>query len=368
MGLASRLLGFFSQGEQEKRILDDKNYYQLKERLSKGLAEVSFNSFQSHEEEIIRKIKAVTAAGNKNNETRTHSYLEFYLRHPEVHWAFLAHMVSRNGGWNMTDLKGSLVGDLLGRDKKELFFLFLERSNAFIFYDAFPQLLLYEESKRANRPLFHLLPAFHVSSFMRPLWEWFYQSGNSRLITVGLIINEQNYIEKRVIQNPLFKANVLDSPEFSLQELFGFTEVLFPHESGRGVRLAGLTVRDFSNVQERIQIGKRLYGILFENRKVFNGVLSFARGVPHTASRADFWGDIFSKSKSDLLKIYSPELKAAWKDRSHQFHDKSDWFVDLSVSEELKSILLPKKYDETAHYAHNLARLTAIDIAKNLLK
>ncbi|WJH32243.1 DUF2515 domain-containing protein [Paenibacillus sp. CC-CFT747] len=57
-------------------------------------------------ERLLRRIRRETAEGNRNNVTRTAAYWTFYRQHAELHWAFLAHMVSRNGGWNMTDLKG----------------------------------------------------------------------------------------------------------------------------------------------------------------------------------------------------------------------------------------------------------------------
>ena len=61
------------------------------------------------EREIINTISNETKIHNKNNLNRTNAYLTFYHQHPEIHWAFLAHMVSRNGGYNMTDLKSPLL-------------------------------------------------------------------------------------------------------------------------------------------------------------------------------------------------------------------------------------------------------------------
>lgn len=61
------------------------------------------------EEVLLNKIKIKTREANRNNVTRTKAYGDFYLEHPEVHWAYLVHMVSRNGGWNMTDLKRKSV-------------------------------------------------------------------------------------------------------------------------------------------------------------------------------------------------------------------------------------------------------------------
>ncbi|MGR5913912.1 DUF2515 family protein [Bacillus pacificus] len=54
-------------------------------------------------------------------------------------------MVSRNGGWNMTDLKGIYIRNCYLR--RSIYFLFfLERSNWLIFQDVYPQFLLYEQS------------------------------------------------------------------------------------------------------------------------------------------------------------------------------------------------------------------------------
>lgn len=85
-----------------------------------------------------KSIRTETAVLNRNNITRTQAYLAFYNRNPEIHWAFLAHMVSRNGGYHMTDLKSSNMTHLLDRAERQKFFLFLERANSAIFADAFP--------------------------------------------------------------------------------------------------------------------------------------------------------------------------------------------------------------------------------------
>lgn len=151
------------------------------------------------EHDLITYINRETKKGNVNNVTRTNAYLSFYKRFPEIHWAFLGHMVSRNGGWNMTDLKGSLLSRLLSSEEQEVFFTFLERGNWLIFQDIYPQLLLYEESVRRNTNLFYLLPLFDVSFFMGVIWNYFYQIRDRYLLTVALIINEQSYLEKRVI-------------------------------------------------------------------------------------------------------------------------------------------------------------------------
>ena len=45
------------------------------------------------------------ARHNADNLTRTAFYLAYWRAHPEVTWALLAHLVSRNAGYQMTDLR-----------------------------------------------------------------------------------------------------------------------------------------------------------------------------------------------------------------------------------------------------------------------
>jgi len=120
---------------------------ELKKRLKvmqKSVEEVTKLSIE--EQGIIHQIKEITHRLNKNNVTRTMAYLHFYSQYPEIHWSFLGHMVSRNAGWNMTDLKGDLLARLLSEKEHQQYFDFIERGNWIIFQDAFPQLLLYEQS------------------------------------------------------------------------------------------------------------------------------------------------------------------------------------------------------------------------------
>ena len=85
----------------------------------------------SEEKHILREISIRTRERNRNNVTRTMAYLDFYLEHPDIHWALLAHLVSRNAGWNMTDLKGEHLPKLLTPKEQVDFFHFLERGNWF---------------------------------------------------------------------------------------------------------------------------------------------------------------------------------------------------------------------------------------------
>ncbi|MNM78447.1 hypothetical protein D3C81_903490 [compost metagenome] len=305
---------------------------------------------------LVEEISLATSRAGISNITRTEAYLACYQAYPELHWAFLAHMVSRNAGWNMTDLRGSRVCDILDEETKRTMYRFLERSNALIFQDAYPQLLLYIKSRELGSSRFYLLPYFHVSRFMRPFWERFWIDRGSALLTVGLIINEQNYVEKRVIRHPYYQKYVTDRAHFHISSITGLNQIVFPlmedcecveagekdegakddrpadqpadqpetavaeeisaealcqaaygmlaegcRGDGQVRRLAGRVVSDFGSLSARIALGKNLYAMLMGLRAVRSGAERFAESVPHTGSREDYWPELFTANIEEAL-------------------------------------------------------------------
>lgn len=339
------------------------------------------------ERQVAMRLAAERDAHNRNNVTRTAAYLRIFREHPELHWAFLAHMVSRNGGWSMTDLRGELLPYLLSEEQREWVFRFLERANALIFRDAYPQLLLYAASVKQRRPLFHLLPAFGVSRFMRPLWEHFWETRESALLTVGLIINEQHHIETRVVRNASFLQQVIDTFFFQTQSLLQLNQVVFPYRYASDCRLAGLILESFSSLRERIEVGKSLYAILFGIPAVQEGAVRFACERRHTGSRADYWPQLFSavrqgppvkrgqlQEKLDGLRLkpgaaplYSPGLAEAWPDRPIAPTEPGDWFTDLAVMDYMTGIPAPFSFEMTQEYAFGLKKIEMTVLAGDLL-
>ena len=272
---------------------------------------------------------------NRSNVTRTEAYRQYYLRRPEVHWALLAHLVSRNGGWNMTDLQGEWLPRLLDTAKRRATFGMLERANALIFQDAYPQLLLYEESRRSGRSLIHLLSSFGVSAFMGPVWQQFLRTGDAVPLTIGLIVNEQHFIEGRVVQNAYYRRKVLNTFFFGMQSVLQLNQVIFPYgkDENGDPQLAGLILEDFSDLHERIEFGKRLYALLFGVPGVAKGVLAFVKASRHTGSRSDYAPELFApvrrlppaanyeerlsggRLRPGAEPLYSPPLHAAWSER-----------------------------------------------------
>ncbi|PEF78313.1 hypothetical protein COF04_19550 [Bacillus toyonensis] len=330
-------------------LFDVKN--ELKQK-SKLIHSDTMYTLTKEEQFIINNIKIQTEQLNKNNVTRTRAYYQFYIRYPEIHWALLGHMVSRNGGWNMTDLKGDLYTKLLSEQDQITFFSFLERGNWLIFQDVYPQFLLYEQSVKKAKKLFHLLPHLNVSTFMETMWNDFWKTGNKKTLAIATIINEQNYLEKRVIQNAHFQKTVLNSIGFKLFDFFQFNHILFPfyeNNTNQKTLLIGDTMKHFTSLHERILIGKRLYSLLFRDTHILSQIIYWAEHHPHTGSRKDYWPHLFSsvnesfsrefykrrikkcQLRSGAYRIYSPALIYAWRDMKHEEVESEDWFTDWQV-------------------------------------
>lgn len=338
----------------------------------------------AHDHLLIQRIHETVTEANKSNITRTQAYLEFFENYPEVHWSLLAHMVSRNAGWNMSDLQSGLMSDLTDTRFKNHLYRFLERCNALIFQDAYPQLLLYKFSKQKERSYFHLLPHFHVSSFMSPFWERFWIDRSSSLLTIALIINEQNYIEGRVVRHPYFRNTVLNNPSFRLHELVRLNQIIFPlgdircrhdffKESILPLRpLVGLTLNHFDDPSIRIKAGKSLYAMLFGYEDIYRGVLKYVHCSPHLGSRSEYWPALFTTRKDKAMyslqeskellhaewltnghQLYSPLLEDVWHDTEYEPIPRFDWFQEPTMLRHLSKPTRPFLVDMT--HAHRTA-------------
>ncbi|MGP4074305.1 DUF2515 domain-containing protein [Halobacillus sp. K22] len=368
-----------------KWITNRNQYSLLKAELKNKLKENPTSIPTTEESRLILDIRDQTKTKNRNNVTRTTAYQEYFTFHPEVHWALLAHLVSRNAGWNMTDLKGEFLPRLLTPKEQIDFYLFLERGNWLIFQDAYPQLLLYEASKKKNIPLFHLLPHLNVSPFMESFWMHFWNNHSSSLLTTALIVNEQNYIESRVIRNEQYQKNVLDTVLFRLQDVFDLNHILIPYQTPgiKKTNLIGGTVHHFSSLEDRILLGKKLYLDLYSIKSRLNQIITWTEQYPHTGSRHDYWPLLFTKVKNtapgpnqmlphtpvDLNKnsprIYSPNLEDAWKDWIHSSAEEGDWFKDMAMFALVKKKINPKEENVLNHYWNTIEKLEIAVFAKN---
>ncbi|QOY35806.1 DUF2515 family protein [Anaerobacillus isosaccharinicus] len=301
-------------------------------------------SLSREEKEQVDTINKVTMRGNLDNISRTVFYDDFYLRNKEIIWAYLASFVSRNAGWNMTDLEGEIFRDLIPKRYRDILYLTYERANWLIFLDAYPQLLIYEKSKQTGEPLFHLLKFFHVSKFMVKEWERFWFEKDIERLCKSLIINEQHVIQKPVIEAPFYHDKVFGSLPFVAEEKLHFSTVFFPTLEGE---LFGYSVHGFKNVKNRIDLGKRLTKLLFHSREQ-KKIRRFASEIEHTGSRYDY-----EKYVKKVARKRTPTLRSVYPVIHHHRSDFTDWYNEKTAKKIAKYYREPdliEKYDLTDWY------------------
>lgn len=269
------------------------------------------------ERELIEHVKNKTSIHNVDNISRTKAYQNFYFSFPEIHWAFLASMVSRNAGWNMTDLSIDPFYSMLSQQEKKDLFSTYERANWLIFSDAYPQLLIYAYSCETRKPLFDCLSFFHVSSFMIEEWWKFWEEKDYTRLVYALIINEQNIIQKPVIEQSYYKHEVFHKLPFQCQDLLYLSAVMFPTLKGE---LFGAYAHGFSNLTKRIKLGKKLYATLF-HQDLYRGFHAFARYTEPTGTRFEYERYFTTRlPKAPMLRSLYPVI-------THQDKIRNDWYV-----------------------------------------
>ncbi|SEP66439.1 DUF2515 family protein [Piscibacillus halophilus] len=265
---------------------------------------------------IVNYIKEQTKIHNQNNVTRTKAYLNFYERFPEIKWSFLASFVSRNAGWNMTDLQSEPYVQFLSEDQRKSLYLTYESINWYIFQDAYPQLLIYQLSVEKETPLFFLLKHFQVSNFVEEEWYRYFREHDEERLLYAQIINEQNLIEQPIMEKQPYKRKVFRTIPFQGQNMVHFNAVLLPTEQGK---LYGDFVSNFLSVNKRIAIGKRIANILFYPH-LYPLFKSFADHVDVTGDRMEY------EQFMETPLTQSHNLTDFYRDTQHQINDyRVDW-------------------------------------------
>ncbi|MGD6994915.1 DUF2515 family protein [Sutcliffiella horikoshii] len=313
-------------------------------------------SFQ--ENNFITTIRKNTAKYNADNISRTKAYAGYYDRNKEIRWAFLASMVSRNAGWNMTDLEGKWFKLALEWRKRYPIFITYELANWMIFQDAYPQLLVYELSKRYNKPLFHLLKEFHVSCFMEAEWQCFWERRDMTRLMTSLIINEQNLIQEPVLHNKKLKRKVFGTSVYTFQDLGHFSCVIFPTLKGK---MYGYSVHGFQKLHNRIELGKRLANLLFDP-DFSDSFVNFSQNTEHTGARYDYEQYVHKG-----LFRETPFLRAAYPVIPHQPFLQDDWVFkqarhlskwrEMPAKTDTDEIEITKWFLHKQHQMHSLIAL-----------
>jgi hypothetical protein len=220
-------------------------------------------------------------ARNADNVSRTESYLELYeaLRADgvELPWILMAHLVSRNAGYLMSDLARQLDGsagkDAALADAMTNLFLLLERANWLIFQDAWHHTIAHFVRGALTSP--------RTPRFMIDAWARHAAHDDERGLVLDLVHNEQHLIEHRAVHHPHLQAGarLLSAIEISGRE----KPLHFPIADAPEIRVGG-----FASVARRIDAGRRIYDEVVAARR--DALCAWARAHPHTGSREAYGG------------------------------------------------------------------------------
>ncbi|WP_099300822.1 DUF2515 family protein [Bacillus sp. Marseille-P3800] len=266
---------------------------------------------------------------NVDNISRTKAYEQFGKRQPEIRWARLAGIVSRNAGWNLTDLTTSAFQAVLPYTTRQNIAWIYERANWLIFRDAYPQLLCYQQYKTTGIWDWSNVNRYGVSTFMDKEWRRFLQEKDEWRLMIALIINEQMMIEQQ-----LFKSSEVQqffkSALYKMEELLHFSHVLFPHWPLTNHVRYGEVVQHFAQPKKRIQLGVNLAHLLYDP-DLHYCFLQFMEEVEPTGSRKDY-----DKSEKGLpLRVVYPRI-------SHKPTIAVDWYEQYD-KDEVEKLFQPLK-------------------------
>ena len=231
---------------------------------------------------------------NVDNVARTESYLELYAwtraKGPDLPWLLMAHLVSRNAGYMMTDLAGALdrTKDAGLRRAMTTLFVMLERANFLIFHDAWHHVCAHLAGRTAT-----LTPP-RTPLFMCAAWERYEKAcargvtpAVERSLVLDLVHNEQHLIEQRVVHRRELRE-ALDL--LRIIELFGRDRPLvLPWPGGRAGAPA-IRVGRFADITRRIATGQRIFDLALAGRAQRDAMYEWALAHPHTGSREAYGG------------------------------------------------------------------------------
>lgn len=252
-------------------------------------------------------------ARNVDNVARTDSYLELYAwtraDGRDLPWVLMAHLVSRNAGYLMTDLARTLDGRQVEpslADAMRTLFLLLERANYLIFLDAWHH-VLHHLGGRTDALAPPRTPAFMVDAWRRyeadaPAPPAALPAALERRIVLELVHNEQHLIEHRAVHHPHLAAGLR---LLALVEASGREKPLhFALDDAPAITVAG-----FAQVARRIDAGRRIFDDVIADRGRRDALYAWARATPHTGSR-----DVYGGKPGPTLRQAWPvaTVRALW--------------------------------------------------------
>jgi hypothetical protein len=217
---------------------------------------------------------------NRDNVARTESYLELYTytrtHGPELPWLLMAHLVSRNAGYFMTDLRRVVDDRRTHPDARPIFenlFHLLERANFLIFWDAWHHVL----SHMLGRPF-----GARTAQFMQKAWARFDRDPTERRLALDLVHNEQHYIEHRAAHHPRFAAGLV--AVIGLELTRRDQPLHFPCVD------VDIRVGRFRDLGCRIEAGRRIFDEVVADRAQRDAIFRWCDAHPHTGARSVIGG------------------------------------------------------------------------------
>jgi hypothetical protein len=260
----------------------------------------------------LRAWRSELAERNRDNVSRTDSYLELYAwtraHPPDLPWLLMAHLVSRNAGYLMTDLARRLTGDAARdpalADAMTKLFVLLERGNFLIFWDAWHHVcsVLAGELDQLAPPR---TPAFMCDAYRRHA-----AAPDERRLVLDLVHNEQHLIEHRAVHHPDLRPGLLllDMIEATGRE----RALVFPWPDATPA--PEIRVGGFAQVDRRIAAGRRIFDEVVADRPRRDAIFAWAVAHPHTGSREVHGGppgpDVRAAWPIDVVRGLWPEVHA----------------------------------------------------------
>ena len=180
-------------------------------------------------------------------------------------------------------------------------FLFLERANYLIFYDAWHHVIHHLLGRS------HALGEGRVARFMREAWRFYEARAHAvspdveRRLVLDLVTNEQNFIERRVVHAPRFETP---------RAIIAFIESV-GREAPLVLPLTGvrIAVGGFAALSRRIETGRRIFDEVLADPTRRSEISAWALEHPHTGARSVYGGPD-GPSLRDVWSVAS--VRALW--------------------------------------------------------
>ncbi|WZY01485.1 DUF2515 family protein [Bacillus sp. FSL W7-1360] len=234
---------------------------------------------------------------NADNISRTKMYDAFARKFPEIRYARLAGLISRNTGWAMTDLLTKKKRWLSEAEKKQLAWIY-EQISHLIFYDTYYQLSLYSRSKRKGQLLLDAMSTYGVSIFMQQEWLRFWEGRDEIRLLHAAIIHAQFMIQHRLLgQLPrqLMRIWAKDVKENGID---------LPTSRGP---LYHIHMKQVHDPTKRVKYLKQTASLLYHPHIEW-GAYRFLYGVEPTGSRRDYLS-CCNQGNAWPLRISFPKCK-----------------------------------------------------------